>query len=159
MKKIAIPLLGGRFSSHFGGAEGFTVFTVDTEQDAVLRREDHPAPEHAMGSFPAWLASRGVNVVIAAGMGPRAVQMLQASGIEVVLGAAGDDPRAMVEAWMAGELTATGESCHDHGRHHGPGAAPHHGPGGGHGHGPGGGHGHGPGGGHGHGFGRNGGGW
>lgn len=144
MRKIALPVVRGRFSSHFGGAEGFAIFTVDEENGQVIERTDHPAPPHSMGSFPAWLAGQNVDAVIAAGMGPQAVQMLRASGVEVVLGAAGDDPEAMVRAFMAGELTATGESCHDHGHHQGPGAAHRHGAalgyhhGGGHGRGPGG---------------------
>ncbi len=135
MKKIAIPVLGGRFSSHFGGAQGFAVFTVDEGEGRVLQREDFPAPPHSMGAFPSWLASQGVDTIIAAGMGPRAVAMLQASGVEVILGASGEDPEAMVRAWLEGTLTATGESCHEHGHHHGAGTGHDHGPGGGHGHG------------------------
>ena len=121
MKKIAIPVLSGRFSSHFGGAEGFALFDVDENEGRIVDRIDHPAPPHAMGSFPAWLRDQGVDVILAAGMGPRAVEMLQASGVEVVLGASGDDPDDLVQAWLNGTLTATGESCHDHGHHHGPG--------------------------------------
>jgi len=136
MRKIALPILGGRFSSHFGGAEGFAVFSVDEAEGRVIEQTDHPAPAHATGSFPRWLASQGVHTIIAAGMGPRAVQMLQASGIEVILGASGDDPEALVREWMEGRLTATGESCHDHGYHHGAGNGHGHGLGGGqHGHG------------------------
>ena len=126
MKKIALPVIGGAFSSHFGGAEAFAIYEVDEAAGTVLGHTVHPAPPHERGSFPAWLASQGVDTVIAAGMGPRAVQILQANGIEVVLGASGRDPRAMVAAYLEGTLAATGESCHDHGHGHGPG---HHGPG------------------------------
>jgi len=125
MKKIALPVIGGAFSSHFGGAEAFAVYEADETTGEVLGATVHPAPPHDRGSFPAWLASQGVDVVIAAGMGPRAVDLLQANGIEVVLGAAGRDPGAMVAAYLDGTLTATGESCHDHGHGHGPGSHGH----------------------------------
>ncbi len=57
--------------------------------------------------------------MIAAGMGPRAVQILEANGVQVVLGAMGQDPDALVAAYLEGSLAATGESCHDHGHGHG----------------------------------------
>ncbi len=122
MKRIAVPVLGGRFSSHFGGAEGFAVYEADEANGTITGRTVHPAPAHAQGSFPAFLARQGVDVVIAAGMGPRAVQLLQANGVEVILGATGEDPEALVGAYLDGSLSATGESCHEHsqpGHHHG----------------------------------------
>lgn len=125
MKTIAVPVLGGRFSSHFGGAEGFAVYQADEVNKTVADRVLHPAPPHAQGSFPAFLAQLGVDVVIAAGMGPRAVQILEANGIEVVLGARGQDPDALVTSYLDGTLAATGESCHDHGHGHGPGQLGH----------------------------------
>ncbi len=112
MKRIALPVIGNRFSSHFGGAEAFVIFDADETTHTIAERSIHPAPPHAQGSFPAWLASQAVDVVIAAGMGPRAVQILEANGIEVVLGAAGDDPEALAQAYLEGNLDATGESCH-----------------------------------------------
>jgi len=135
MKKIAVPVIGGRFSSHFGGADSFALFTVDGEDGGIVGRETPPAPPHEMGAFPRWLAAQGVETVLAAGMGPRAVDILQREGIEVVLGVGGDDPEALVVAYLGGELQATGESCHDHGFHgHGEGgphgANGHRGPGG-----------------------------
>ena len=121
MKRIALPVLGKRFSSHFGGAEAFALFDADETTQTITKRSIHPAPPHAQGSFPTFLASQGVDVVIAAGMGPRAVQILEANGIEVILGAAGNDPEALAQAYLEDNLDATGESCHDHGHSHGPG--------------------------------------
>ena len=130
MTRIALPVLGGQFSSHFGGAEGFAIYEVDESTGTITGSSVHPAPPHVQGSFPAWLAQQGVDVVIAAGMGPRAVDILQANGIDVVLGATGQDPEVLVGAYLDGTLTATGESCHENGHGHGPGQWGH-----GHGHG------------------------
>jgi len=131
MKKIALPVLNGLFSSHFGGAEGFAVFDIEEDSKTIGDMVFHQAPEHALGSFPGWLAGQGVDIVIAAGMGPRAVQMLQANGIEVVLGASGREPEGLVKAYLDGTLSASGESCNDHGHHaHGSGHSHHSGGGG-----------------------------
>jgi predicted Fe-Mo cluster-binding NifX family protein len=119
MKKIAVPVLGGRFSSHFGGAEAFAVYQADEATKTIADKVIHPAPPHAQGSFPAFLAQIGADVIIAQGMGPRAVQILESNGIEVVLGAMGEDPDALVTAYLEGTLAATGESCHEHGHGHG----------------------------------------
>jgi predicted Fe-Mo cluster-binding NifX family protein len=64
-----------------------------------------------------WLRRKGATVVLAGGMGPRAIDMLGRHGIEVVLGVRGDDPDTVVRSYLEGTLEATGEVCHDHGYH------------------------------------------
>ena len=44
-------------------------------------------------------------------MGPRAVQMFEQFGIQVVSGVAGSDPTAVVEGFLSGTLQTTGEVC------------------------------------------------
>lgn len=123
--KIAIPISGGRFCTHFGGAESFALFTVDPKARTVGGRLDLAPPEHGRGIYPIWLRQLGASVVIAGGMGPRAVGIFDQQGIQVVLGARGEDPDAMVQAFLDGTLAETGEACHDHGfhdcGHHSPG--------------------------------------
>ena len=58
-----------------------------------------------------------MTTILAGGMGPRASNILVGQGIDVVLGADGDDPEAMVRAYLDGTLTFSGELCHDHGFH------------------------------------------
>ncbi len=125
MKKIAVPILNGQFSSHFGGSEGFAVYEVDESTGTVTGRTVHAAPGHVRGAFPGYLSREGVDVVIAGGMGPRAVQIFEANGIEVVLGVTGGDPDTLVAQYLQGTLAATGESCHDHGHGHGDGHGGH----------------------------------
>ena len=130
---IAVPLREGKFSSHFGGAEAFVFYTVDDAAKEVANRSVAAPPEHGRGIFPVWLSKQGVTTVLAGGMGPRASGMLTGQGIDVVLGAAGDDPDAMVRAFLEGTLSFSGELCHDHSFHdcghgHGGGSC------GGHGH-------------------------
>jgi predicted Fe-Mo cluster-binding NifX family protein len=114
---IAVPIRGGKFSSHFGGAEAFALYTVDEDRREVRAHSLAEPPEHGRGVFPVWLSRQGVTTVIAGGMGPRASNIFVGHGIDVVLGAEGDDPEEMVRAYLDGTLSTTGELCHDHGFH------------------------------------------
>jgi len=114
---IAVPTFAGRFSSHFGGADAFALYTIDPARGAISSVESTSPPEHGRGVFPMWLRNQGVTTVLAGGMGPRAAELFQSQGIEVVLGAEGDDPEAMARAYLDGTLSTSGELCHDHGFH------------------------------------------
>lgn len=117
MKKIAVPVRNGMFSTHFGGADGFLVYEMDAD-GGIVREGDVVRPsEHGRGVYPMWLRQRGVSVVLAGGMGPRASSIFAQHGIEVILGIDGGDPEHLVRAYVAGELESTGELCHDHGFH------------------------------------------
>ena len=94
---IAVPIREGRFSSHFGGAEAFAFYTVKGADKEVARRSVDTPPEHGRGVFPVWLGKQGVTTVLAGGMGPRASGIFTTLGIEVVLGAEGDDPDVLLD--------------------------------------------------------------
>jgi predicted Fe-Mo cluster-binding NifX family protein len=115
--KIAIPLHQGKFSQHFGGAEEFALYTVDDATRAVTERRRDTPPEHGRGIYPMWLRQQGADVVLAGGMGPRAVDIFTQHGIDVVLGVEGEDPEIVVRGYLDGTLVATGQACHDHGFH------------------------------------------
>lgn len=117
MRTIAVPIMAGSFSSHFGGADAFALYRVDPSTGEVSDRRLITPPEHGRGIFPMWLRSLGADVVLAGGMGPRASGILAQHGIEVVLGVQGTDPDAVVRQFLEGTLVATGEPCHEHGFH------------------------------------------
>jgi predicted Fe-Mo cluster-binding NifX family protein len=123
MLRIAVPTDNGRFSTHFGGAGHFTIFDVDEAARAIVTQASCTPPPHERGAFPRWLNEQGVRVVLAGGMGPRAVQIFQHFGIETVLGIDGGEPEQLVRAYLDGTLAATGEGCsggalHNCGGHH-----------------------------------------
>jgi len=115
-QKIAIPIRDGNFCDHFGGAEAFAFFEIDSAGDVAPKPSLAP-PEHGRGVFPVWLRQQGVTTVLAGGMGPRAKQIFDTQGIEVVAGVKADSPPKLVNAYLDGSLEATGEECHDHGFH------------------------------------------
>lgn len=122
MKIVAVPLAGGQFCTHFGGADEFAFVAVDETGRQAPVVEVAAAPPHARGAFPAWLRERGVSAVIAGGMGGRASSMFEACGIAVVMGVEGGDPVALASAFVAGKLASSGSLCaggglHDCGHH------------------------------------------
>ena len=117
MLKIVVPTIDGRFSSHFGGADRFAIFEVDEGSRTIASQVSAAPPPHEHGSFPLWLRDQGATVVLAGGMGPRAVQMLGQFGIETVVGVGGGEPEQLVRAYLDGTLAATGEGCGGGGLH------------------------------------------
>jgi ATP-binding protein involved in chromosome partitioning len=111
--RLAIPVQDGHLSRHFGHCERFALIDFDPKSGTVTEKEEVKAPPHEPGLLPRWLAGQGVNVVIAAGMGPRAVSLFAEHGIQVIVGAQAETPGRLVAAYIAGELK-TGENVCDH---------------------------------------------
>ena len=111
--KIAIPLANGILTMHFGHCERFALVDVDSTEKKILNREDIVAPPHEPGLLPPWLAERGVNVIIAGGMGQRAQGLFAERGIQVVVGAPADTPERLVGDYLSGTLQV-GENVCDH---------------------------------------------
>ena len=112
--KYAVPVIDGRMSPHFGHCEQFAFFDVD-EQKKIYCKELITSPEHQPGLLPVWLSEQGASVVIAGGMGPRAIDLLQQHGISVVLGAIESDPEKAVLSHLSGSLDTIDNIC-DHGQ-------------------------------------------
>ncbi|ACS90742.1 MULTISPECIES: NifB/NifX family molybdenum-iron cluster-binding protein [Thermococcus] len=92
--KIAIPAedkrgLESNVSGHFGRAKYF-VF-VDVEDNKIKNAEvvEVPFEEHGPGDLPNFIKEHGGEVVLAYGMGRRAIDYFNQLGIEVVTGAYG----------------------------------------------------------------------
>ncbi|MBN2575484.1 MAG: P-loop NTPase [Deltaproteobacteria bacterium] len=111
--KIAVPVTGGALSSHFGHCEQFLLVDVDLQDKTVGRRQLLTPPAHEPGVLPQWLHGQGATVIIAGGMGSRAQSLFGQHGIEVVLGASGDDPDRLVREFLDGRLV-TGANICDH---------------------------------------------
>ena len=111
--KYAVPVTGGMMSQHFGHCEQFALFDVDEQSKEITKKELVTSPEHQPGLLPNWLADKGVSIVIAGGMGPRAVEIFQQNGIKVVLGALESDPEKAVLSYLQGRLTIGDNVC-DH---------------------------------------------
>ena len=111
--RFAIPLAEGKLTTHFGHCASFALIDVDTQAKTILKREDTDAPPHQPGLLPPWLAARGVNRIIAGGMGQRAHDLFDAEGIQVTVGAPIETPEKLVADFLAGTLIVGGNAC-DH---------------------------------------------
>jgi predicted Fe-Mo cluster-binding NifX family protein len=111
--RLAIPVVNGKLSMHFGHCGKFALIDVDPKTGAILKHENIDAPEHEPGLLPRWLAERGVQVVIAGGMGQRAQSIFAENKITVVVGAPADEPEKLVASYLAGTLQVSENAC-DH---------------------------------------------
>ena len=96
-----------------GHCERFALVDVDAAEKKTISREDIDAPPHQPGLLPPWLAERGATMIIAGGMGQRALGLFAEQGIQVVLGAAAETPERLVSDYLAGTLQP-GENACDH---------------------------------------------
>jgi predicted Fe-Mo cluster-binding NifX family protein len=111
--KIAIPLAEGKLTAHFGHCASFAIVEVQDNTKKILKREDIAAPPHEPGLLPPWLAERGVNMIIAGGMGQRAQQLFAQQGIQVVVGVSAESPEKLIADFFTGTLE-TGVNACDH---------------------------------------------
>jgi len=111
--RIAIPVVEGRLSAHFGHCQEFAFVDVDPEAPKVMGKEMIAAPAHQPGLLPTWLAERGADVIVAGGMGNRAQDLFAKQGIEVVVGAPSEEPQTIAEQYVCGTLQ-TGDNICDH---------------------------------------------
>ncbi|MBU0754632.1 MAG: NifB/NifX family molybdenum-iron cluster-binding protein [Planctomycetes bacterium] len=113
--KIAIPATGDLVDGHFGHCEEFAIFSIDENKNVMEEnRIKPPAGCGCKSNVIPLLAQMGVKVMLAGNMGMGAVNLLEASGIQVVRGCAGDI-RDTVKHWADGQIVDSGEGCTEHG--------------------------------------------
>jgi len=116
--RYAVPVTGGKLAAHFGHCEAFAMFDLDEQTRSIVGKEIVPSPGHQPGFLPGWLAEQGVSVIIAGGMGPRAVGLFEENRVRVILGAQEDEPERIVKACLSGDLRTGDNACnHEHGDH------------------------------------------
>jgi predicted Fe-Mo cluster-binding NifX family protein len=119
MKKIALACednkgLNGQISQHFGRCPSYLI--VDVEGNEIKKSDIISNPyydNHIPGMVPKFISEQGVNVMIAGGMGPRAIDMFSNFGIEVVTGAIGNAGNVL-KAYLQGEISGVEPCKHDH---------------------------------------------
>jgi len=106
--------LDGEVSGHFGRCPYYAMVAV---RDEVVRSVTVLANPffgaHQPGALPPFLHRQGASVIVAGGMGPRAVTMFQGFGIEVATGAIGNVGKVL-EAYLRGEIRGVVPCAHDH---------------------------------------------
>ncbi|MGC9356482.1 MAG: NifB/NifX family molybdenum-iron cluster-binding protein [Anaerolineae bacterium] len=117
--------LDSRVSHHFGRCPYF-VF-VEIEEGKVQSIEMLPNPHaqnHSVGAVPAFIHESAADVMLAGGMGRRAIALFEQQGIKAYTGAAGTVRQAL-EQFLGGELVIA-EPCRQHTEGHEHGHTHHH---------------------------------
>ena len=86
--KIAISTDANVVSPHFGRCPHFTI--VDITGGEVQDRTTIDNPGHSPGFLPQFFADKGIECIIAGGMGVRAQSAFVQHGIETILGVTGE---------------------------------------------------------------------
>lgn len=113
--KIAVATDAKQVAGHFGHCEGFTIY--DANGTEITNRVYVQSPGHQPGFLPVFLKEQGVDVIIAGGMGGRALALFDEQGIEVIVGAVGECDMA-AESFLNGSLKSTESVCHEHAHAH-----------------------------------------
>jgi predicted Fe-Mo cluster-binding NifX family protein len=117
--KIAVPVTKeNKIDSHFGHCESYNIFTVsDTNEITEVKNVASPQGCGCKSDIASVLASDGVSIMLAGGIGGGAINVLNNSGIEVVRGCSGD-AKEVVKLYISGLVKDSGRSCHQHEAQH-----------------------------------------
>jgi predicted Fe-Mo cluster-binding NifX family protein len=116
--KIAVPVTTeNQIDSHFGHCESYNVFSISDKNEITgVKNIESPQGCGCKSNVAGVLASDGVTVMLAGGIGGGAINVLNNSGIEVIRGCSGDAAE-VVKLYLAGMVEDSGSSCHTHDGH------------------------------------------
>jgi predicted Fe-Mo cluster-binding NifX family protein len=120
MKKIVLTAnddrgRDGEMALHFGHCTHFVVVEVDSA-NRVAAAQVHPNPfaeHHEPGQVPRYIGSLGADVVVAGGMGSKAIEWFRGAGVEVAT-AARSSVAETLHAYLGGAMTGATRCRHDH---------------------------------------------
>lgn len=106
--RVAISRDGNFVSAHFGRCPSFTI--LDIEDGKVTKRSELANPGHQPGFIPQFLHEKGVECIVAGGMGMRATSFFEEYGIKAIVGVSGeiDD---VIEQFKKGALKGGESMC------------------------------------------------
>jgi Mrp family chromosome partitioning ATPase/predicted Fe-Mo cluster-binding NifX family protein len=106
--------LDGHVSAHFGRCPYYVLAEVNGTEVIETRIQANPHFEsHRPGILPQYIHGLGADVILAGGMGPKAVDLFHSFGIEVATGALGKVGGAL-DSYLRGDLQGIVPCAHDH---------------------------------------------
>jgi len=119
MKKISFACddnsgLQAQLSGHFGRCPYYTLVDVEGSEIKGVNVIENPYfNNHVPGQVPQFIKDQNANVMIAGGMGPRAIDLFSGFGIEVATGISGQVSNILT-AYLSGKVSGTVACGHDH---------------------------------------------
>jgi predicted Fe-Mo cluster-binding NifX family protein len=115
--KIAVPITpSNEIDSHFGHCAFYNVYTISNQQITDIEKMDSPQGCGCKSNIANVLASKGVTLMLAGGIGEGAINVLNFSGIDVIRGCSGNATE-VVNLYLAGSVQDSGFSCQHHHEH------------------------------------------
>ena len=78
----AVPVTAGIICPHFGHCDQFALIDVDINTRQIRGSKMVSSPGHEPGVLPGWLAQQGADVILAGGMGQRAIGLFNQAGVK-----------------------------------------------------------------------------
>jgi predicted Fe-Mo cluster-binding NifX family protein len=116
--KIAVPITrDNQVDGHFGHCDSYGVYTIsDKNEISSVSNVNSAEGCGCKSDIASVLATDGVTVMLAGGIGGGAINVLNGSGIEVIRGCAGDASE-VVKLYLSGKVEDSGNSCKHHEGH------------------------------------------
>lgn len=106
--KIAVPVLSDNgldsiIAEHFGHTPYFAFVEIEENEIKKVEIEKNLLEEHAPGEIPEYIHRNGGEVLIARGMGGRAITFFKNLGIKTITGAQGT-LKEIIDTFISGSL-------------------------------------------------------
>ena len=109
-KTIAVPVDGqGILDAHFGHCKFFAMLSVENGQ--IVSEQNIVPPPHEPGLLPKWLAEKGATDIIAGGMGHKAIDLFNHSGVNVFVGAPKMNAKELANGLLQDSLDFSSNYC------------------------------------------------
>jgi len=108
--KIVFPADGVVIAGHFGHCANFKIFEIDDNKAIANQTTLENPDKHKPGVLPGLLQKHGVDVVIANGIGQKAIELFNQMGIKVITGVSGLIEEALSD-FLKGFLKGGGNIC------------------------------------------------
>ena len=115
--------LESQVAHHFGRCPFFAIVDVEGKEVSCVEVINNPFyGNHQPGQVPGFIHQQKADVMLAGGMGRRAIDFFRQLGIEAATGVGGT-ARDALESYLGGELSGAApckesEEHHGHGHHH-----------------------------------------
>jgi predicted Fe-Mo cluster-binding NifX family protein len=108
--------LKGSLSAHFGRCPYYTIVDVEDNTASNVAVIENPYfNSHAPpGVVPQFIKEQGAQVMIAGGMGPRAIEYFNQFGIETITTGTQENVEKILNAYLRGEISGASDCGHHH---------------------------------------------
>ncbi len=102
MKRVAIPVVGGRLSEYFGQCDHYEIFEINDGN--VISEEIEIAPKEYITKLPEWASVEGITDIIVHRIDKRIITLFAPLRINLFVGIPVNTPRNLIEDYINGKL-------------------------------------------------------